>query len=187
MSADTYDVYIGSNGTVKLVDFNPVGGTTAPLLFEDWGQLGYNLAATAPLGATDARPSGGDSAATELGGGLEAGPEAASTSGVHQQQQRQDTQRAANGAANAASAAASERLAAADLDGGGNEGSCGVNDAGGVHLNGHTATTGGPPSLPEIDFRIITEPVRKLHTSQCAVSLALPEHIMTGLRERSFG
>ena len=34
------DVYVATNGTVKLMDFNPVGGSTAPLLF-DWAELGY--------------------------------------------------------------------------------------------------------------------------------------------------
>jgi hypothetical protein len=38
--ADTMDVYVATNGTVRLMDFNPVGGSTAPLLF-DWDELGY--------------------------------------------------------------------------------------------------------------------------------------------------
>ncbi len=34
------DVYVATTGTVRLMDFNPVGGSTAPLLF-DWDELGY--------------------------------------------------------------------------------------------------------------------------------------------------
>ena len=34
------DVYVATSGTVRLMDFNPVGGSTAPLLF-DWDELGY--------------------------------------------------------------------------------------------------------------------------------------------------
>jgi hypothetical protein len=40
LRADTYDVYVSSKGTVRLVDLNPVGGTTSPLLF-DWAELPY--------------------------------------------------------------------------------------------------------------------------------------------------
>lgn len=38
--ADCMDVYVATTGTVRLMDFNPVGGSTAPLLF-DWDELGY--------------------------------------------------------------------------------------------------------------------------------------------------
>lgn len=38
--ADTMDVYVATNRTVRLMDFNPIGGSTAPLLF-DWDELGY--------------------------------------------------------------------------------------------------------------------------------------------------
>ena len=38
--ADTLDVYAATNGKVRLIDFNPAGGFTAPLLF-DWDDLGY--------------------------------------------------------------------------------------------------------------------------------------------------
>lgn len=34
------DVYVATSGKVRLMDFNPVGGFTAPLLFE-WAELGY--------------------------------------------------------------------------------------------------------------------------------------------------
>ena len=34
------DIYVATNGTIKLIDFNPVGGSTASLLFE-WDELGY--------------------------------------------------------------------------------------------------------------------------------------------------
>lgn len=38
--ADTYDVYVASdNLTVKVVDFNAIGGATSPLLFT-WQELG---------------------------------------------------------------------------------------------------------------------------------------------------
>jgi hypothetical protein len=36
--ADTYDVYVTSNGTVRVLDFNPWGGATLPLLFT-WDEL----------------------------------------------------------------------------------------------------------------------------------------------------
>ncbi|DBB11097.1 TPA: hypothetical protein ACH3X3_006556 [Trebouxia sp. C0006] len=36
----TMDVYVATTGTVRLMDFNPVRGSTAPLLF-DWDELGY--------------------------------------------------------------------------------------------------------------------------------------------------
>lgn len=36
----TYDLYVASTGSVRLLDFNPAGGTTAPLLFE-WHELGF--------------------------------------------------------------------------------------------------------------------------------------------------
>ena len=35
---DTFDVYVARNGTVRLVDFNPFGGSTLPLLFT-WTEL----------------------------------------------------------------------------------------------------------------------------------------------------
>lgn len=34
----TCDVYVATTGSVKIVDFNPIGGTTSPLLF-DWEEL----------------------------------------------------------------------------------------------------------------------------------------------------
>lgn len=39
LCADTFDAYVATNGTVKLIDFNPVGGVTSPLLFT-WQELG---------------------------------------------------------------------------------------------------------------------------------------------------
>lgn len=39
--ADVFDAYVATTGTVKLIDFSPVGGTTHPLLFE-WDELGYS-------------------------------------------------------------------------------------------------------------------------------------------------
>ena len=36
----TFDAYVSPSLAVRLVDFNPVGGTTAPLLF-DWRELGF--------------------------------------------------------------------------------------------------------------------------------------------------
>ena len=35
---DTFDVYVARNGAVRLVDFNPFGGSTLPLLFS-WSEL----------------------------------------------------------------------------------------------------------------------------------------------------
>ncbi|KAK9837006.1 hypothetical protein WJX81_006472 [Elliptochloris bilobata] len=40
------DVYVAASGRVWLVDFNPIGGTTSPLLF-DWEELPYSRAAPA--------------------------------------------------------------------------------------------------------------------------------------------
>lgn len=34
------DVYVATTGKVRLMDFNPIRGFTAPLLF-DWDELGY--------------------------------------------------------------------------------------------------------------------------------------------------
>jgi hypothetical protein len=34
----TFDAYVHTSGRARLIDINPVGGTTAPLLFE-WGDL----------------------------------------------------------------------------------------------------------------------------------------------------
>ncbi len=49
--ADAYDVYVTPRGNVRLVDVNPIGGTTSPLLF-DWAKLpyGHRMRATAPNG-----------------------------------------------------------------------------------------------------------------------------------------
>lgn len=41
--ADVYDVYLSDNDRVRVVDFNPVGGATATLLFDGWADLGYRL------------------------------------------------------------------------------------------------------------------------------------------------
>lgn len=38
----TFDVYVTTAGKVRLIDFNPIGGTTSPLLF-DWTELPYSL------------------------------------------------------------------------------------------------------------------------------------------------
>jgi hypothetical protein len=43
-AAVTFDAYVATNNTVKLIDFNPVGGTTSPLLFT-WRELGLEQAA----------------------------------------------------------------------------------------------------------------------------------------------
>lgn len=42
-----FDVYITSKGKVKLLDFNPIGGVTSPLLFS-WEELGYDAEAVEP-------------------------------------------------------------------------------------------------------------------------------------------
>lgn len=55
-ATDTYDVYVTSSNTVRLIDFNPVGGSTATLLFDSWADLGYS-----PPSSTT--PTGGDAAA----------------------------------------------------------------------------------------------------------------------------
>ena len=71
MFADAYDVYVTPRGTVRLVDVNPVGGTTSPLLF-DWAELpyGHRLHATA-LNGTDPCRSGEVRAALPLINGLQ--------------------------------------------------------------------------------------------------------------------
>ena len=45
--ADTMDLYVATTGSVRLMDFNPVGGSTVPLLFE-WEELGYGEHPTSP-------------------------------------------------------------------------------------------------------------------------------------------
>ena len=57
--ADTFDVYVTAKGTVRLLDFNPAGGTTSPLLF-DWaelpfGQIEGDAAGSVPTHALDFR------------------------------------------------------------------------------------------------------------------------------------
>lgn len=42
--SDTYDVYVATTLSVKLLGLNPVGGATSPLLFT-WQELGYTAAA----------------------------------------------------------------------------------------------------------------------------------------------
>eukprot|EP00884_Botryococcus_braunii_P015482 jgi/Botrbrau1/2617/Bobra.145_1s0037.3 len=42
----TFDVYVATTGKVKLVDFNPVGGTTSALLYT-WDELGYKISSGA--------------------------------------------------------------------------------------------------------------------------------------------
>ena len=47
MLSDTYDVYVATTLSVKLVGLNPVGGATSPLLFT-WQELGYATDGTTP-------------------------------------------------------------------------------------------------------------------------------------------
>ena len=51
MDADTFDVYVTPKGTIRLLDFNPAGGTTSPLLF-DWVDLPYGEHADNALDGT---------------------------------------------------------------------------------------------------------------------------------------
>lgn len=57
----TYDAYVAASGAVKLMDFNPVGGTTAPLLFT-WEELGL-AGGTEAAGASSACLAGSEAAA----------------------------------------------------------------------------------------------------------------------------
>eukprot|EP00887_Chlorella_sp_A99_P003503 scaffold7.g3503.t1 len=90
----TYDLYVTTTQQVRLVDFNPVGGTTAPLLFT-WEELGY----TAPAEA--ASREGGANAAGE---------------GAAQQQERAAESGAASAAAGAAAGAAEVEGSAAGAE-----------------------------------------------------------------------
>ena len=62
--ADPYDVYVTSSGTVRVLDFNPWGGATLPLLFT-WDELvrldGAQLCGRAPRARrSDKRRGGAD-------------------------------------------------------------------------------------------------------------------------------
>lgn len=56
----TYDVYVAATAeAVRLVDFNPIGGTTAPLLFE-WEELPFgDLLGKGPAGLSGGNDSNG--------------------------------------------------------------------------------------------------------------------------------
>lgn len=77
MHADTFDAYVATSDAVKVIDFNPVGGTTSPLLFS-WQELGWaqglaeprenGAAAEAALAAHGGGASGADGLEDQLGG-----------------------------------------------------------------------------------------------------------------------
>jgi hypothetical protein len=54
----TFDAYVATNNTVKLLDFNPVGGTTSPLLFT-WRELGLDQAVGEHQQEEEAEPAAG--------------------------------------------------------------------------------------------------------------------------------
>jgi D123 len=186
--ADTYDVYVTPRRTVRLVDFNPVGGTTAPLLFADWATLGYVFAAAAEPGSerVSAAAAGTDAAAAP-GMFVNAPCCGFCRHSESCKMRRAHTVSPFRGAfvdsstphSSEASAPAAE-LAAASLHGhsitaggtGGN--STGLhNGRSSSHANGSSqhhsssvhsgangsSSNGGPLQLPEVDFRIIDEPI----------------------------
>jgi hypothetical protein len=65
----TCDVYVATTGAVRLVDFNPVGATTSPLLFS-WEELyPAGPAAAASQQEQDAAAGGGGSSSSSSSGG----------------------------------------------------------------------------------------------------------------------
>lgn len=179
-------MYVTSRSTVKLIDFNPAGGTTAPLLFGDWAQLGYGFAAAADASAASAAApaaaaaAAGPAPAPEAASLPAAGPDAPAASGAVAAQPAAGRGNSTDGNAAAVAGAdeAARRLTAASLDertaaGADAPGSiCSPVNGSGLlngssHANGSSArsgegggsSSGGPPQLPEVDFRIIVEPV----------------------------
>ncbi|KAA6426686.1 MAG: cell division cycle protein [Trebouxia sp. A1-2] len=71
----TMDVYVATNRTVRLMDFNPIGGSTAPLLF-DWDELGYGGSKANAAHEQDANAQNGhaqmSASATVISGGASA-------------------------------------------------------------------------------------------------------------------
>ncbi|CAL8471972.1 g11514 [Coccomyxa elongata] len=75
----TFDVYITTAGKVRLIDFNPIGGTTSPLLF-DWAELPYSLPTQPASSSAHDEPSasgGKDSTGAPPNGRCAPPPEAA--------------------------------------------------------------------------------------------------------------
>ncbi len=123
-------MYITGRGRVRLVDFNPVGGTTAPLLFSDWAELGYGLLAS-------------HSTATAAAAGAAAASEPVAE------------QPAAAGAVADRLAAASLR----DGGGAGSGSVNGVAHTALPNGSASPSDSKGGPLRREVDFRIIDEPV----------------------------
>lgn len=151
-------MYVTSRSSVKLIDFNPVGGATALLLFDDWGELGYAWAA-APSGDRSAAavPAADSVAAAAAGhsGGAASGDAASAADAAA-------AQLAGTGLRDAAGAGSG----GSSLGNGGSHANSGVTGSQNGHGSearsqpgGERASGGGPPQLPEVDFRFIDEPV----------------------------
>lgn len=87
------DVYVATNGAVRILDFNPIADTTSPLLF-DWEELPYDwprptssgseAAAEAAGAAPDSSASGRGEAAGEAGAAGSTSAPAHGQNGEHQ-------------------------------------------------------------------------------------------------------
>ncbi|KAJ9505991.1 hypothetical protein QJQ45_016979 [Haematococcus lacustris] len=88
----TFDAYVASTGTVKLLDFNPAGATTSPLLYS-WEEMGYLPAelwsdapgqepAAAPTLGSEGHSAAHASPAGQRNGGADSGTDSSSEDGV---------------------------------------------------------------------------------------------------------
>jgi hypothetical protein len=65
--ADALDLYVATNGTVRIIDFNPIADTTSPLLFT-WEQLPYSWPRPAAAAQADASEAAAAAAAAAAEG-----------------------------------------------------------------------------------------------------------------------
>lgn len=124
----TYDVYVATNGAVRLVDVNAIGGATSPLLFT-WLELpfGHHFGGPSPAAAAAATAPAAEAAAAAVAS-------AAGTAG---------TAATAAGGFSASSSTADDCISAAVSSGAGSAGGSGIH-----------ASQMAPP----VDFRTVTSP-----------------------------
>lgn len=209
--ADTYDAYVTTRDKVLLVDFNPVGGATAPLLFDDWADLGYAFVATE---AAEAAVAAGAAEAATPGTGVAATEAGAASSAASAAEAEEEAIGPGGGGSRGSQLAAAQaiaaRLAGASLhDAAGAGGGSGeaslqncdsshVNGSNGGSRNGHGSQNGsanggsgreqgsaGPPQLPEVDFRIIDEPVVMRSAAQVRPGAASRLDLLSGPSSRA--
>jgi hypothetical protein len=196
-------VYVTPRGTVKLIDFNPVGGTTAPLLFGDWAALGYDFA-TATEPDPQHAPAVAQGAAAAAGPGAQPAPQAAAgaeplaavaafppetEAGVQPSASHDDvadsgaelSSEVQHAATRLIMASLDARSATAGAPGGSSsslrDGSGHANGSSHHHSSVHSAgngssSNGGPLQLPDVEFRIVDEPVVMRSTAQVRADIS---------------